>query len=309
MGLHHHPGRERRASEVTDFPALDQRPRAERVSSMSVPGLGRGSLEIYVIGAQPAQAGLALGNYPSARIALPVAALAHLAVELRGQDHVLAPLLTDRAKEIAHDFFRLTGGINVGSINEIDARVEGTLNYAVALFVVGVPPSAEHHGAQAQGTDLDSGATESAVFHGANLPPPGGLTLAPSTGPIIRPRRWPARRRCARPTAPDDASRTPSSSTLKPPRRPGAGTFLGLGEVLRPTSWGTTGKTFVVEVLFVKRARCAAGCEQHGASSDWPSACGPRVLEERSVHHTGHLHLRNPGVFWVLRLTNHRATG
>ena len=71
-------------------------------------------------------------------------------MELRGQHDVLAPSGTDRIEEIAHYFFGLTSRINVSGIDEIDALVEGTLDYAVALLVVGITPGAEHHGAQAQ---------------------------------------------------------------------------------------------------------------------------------------------------------------
>ncbi len=83
MRLDHHPGRERRAPEIPDLPGVHQ----VAQSRQGIVDIGAGAgpvdlVEVDVVRAQPAQAGLALGDYPAPRIALPVAVFAHLAVEL-----------------------------------------------------------------------------------------------------------------------------------------------------------------------------------------------------------------------------------
>ena len=99
VGLDDHPGRERRAPEVPDLPGVHQVAQGRK----GVVDIGAGAravdlVKVYVVRAQPAQAGFALGDYPAPRIALPVAVFAHLAVELRGQHDVLAPVGTDVVK-------------------------------------------------------------------------------------------------------------------------------------------------------------------------------------------------------------------
>ena len=105
MRLDHHPGRERRTAEIPDLAGVYQVTEGRQCVVDIGAWAGPVNLvQVDIVRAQSAQAGLALGDYPAPRIALAVAAFAHLAVDFRGQDDVLASL-TDRAKEIAHDFF------------------------------------------------------------------------------------------------------------------------------------------------------------------------------------------------------------
>jgi len=125
---------------------------AERPEGLVDVGLGARPVDLVqvdVIGLQPEQAGFAFGYDPSAGVALVVGALAHLAVELCRQHDVLACGGTGLGQEIADDFFGLAGRVDVGGVDEIDPLVQGPLDDPVAIFVVGVPPGAEHHGAQA----------------------------------------------------------------------------------------------------------------------------------------------------------------
>ena len=127
MRLDHHPGREGRAAEIPDLAGVHQVTEGRQCVVDIGAGAGPVDLvEVDIVRAQPAQAGLALGDYPAPRIALAVAVFAHLAVELSWPTRCPGVGRTDRAKEIAHDFFGFTGRINVGGIDKIDARVEGT---------------------------------------------------------------------------------------------------------------------------------------------------------------------------------------
>ena len=89
---------------------------------MSVSGDGPVDLvEVDVVGAQPAQAVLALGHDPAPRVALRVGVLAHGAVHLGGQDD-LVPL--DLGQRLADDLLGLAERVDVGGVDEVDPRVE-----------------------------------------------------------------------------------------------------------------------------------------------------------------------------------------
>src|ERR1700730_6700165 len=66
---------------------------------------------------------------------------------------------------LADDLLRLPGGIHVGGVDEIDTRIESPMDDPHGIVVVGISERAEHHGAEAEGTDLDSGVTENAIAH------------------------------------------------------------------------------------------------------------------------------------------------
>ncbi len=123
-------------------------------------------VKVDVVGAEPAQAGLALGDYPAAGVALPVGAVTHPSVELGRQYHLLSPGGPDRGQELADYLFRLARGVDVGGVYEVDAFVEGAPHYRDALLVVGVAPRPEHHRAQAERAHLHSGPSQVAVVHG-----------------------------------------------------------------------------------------------------------------------------------------------
>jgi hypothetical protein len=79
-----------------------------------------------------------------------------------GQHDVAAPAF----QRLADDLLRLAAAIPVGGVDEVDAGVQGLVDDADAVVVVGIARSAEHHRAQAIGRDFDSGFSERAVLHG-----------------------------------------------------------------------------------------------------------------------------------------------
>jgi hypothetical protein len=93
-------------------------------------------------------------------------------VHLGGQDDVLAAAAGQRP---ADDLLGLPAPVDVGGVDEVDPRVERRVDDAHGLVVVGVAPGPEHHGAEAEGADLDAGAAEQAMFHAADhaRSPPG----------------------------------------------------------------------------------------------------------------------------------------
>jgi hypothetical protein len=79
-----------------------------------------------------------------------------------GQHDVVAAAF----ERLADDLFGLTGGIDVGGVDEVDPGVQRAVDDADRVVVVGVAPGAEHHRAEAELRDLDAGAPERAVVHG-----------------------------------------------------------------------------------------------------------------------------------------------
>jgi hypothetical protein len=82
-------------------------------------------------------------------------------VELGGEHDPVAAAL----ERLADDLLRLAAGVDVGGVDDVDARVERAVDDPDRLLVVGVAPGAEHHGAEGEGADLDAGAAEGAVAH------------------------------------------------------------------------------------------------------------------------------------------------
>jgi hypothetical protein len=56
-------------------------------------------------------------------------------------------------------------GVDVGGVDEVDAKVERAMYHSHALVVVGIPPGTEHHGAEAEGAHLDACAAQATVVH------------------------------------------------------------------------------------------------------------------------------------------------
>jgi hypothetical protein len=75
-----------------------------------------------------------------------------------GGEHDARAVLT--GESLADDLLGLALGVDVGGVDEVDARVQGSVDDPDRVVVVGVAPGAEHHGAEAQGTDFDTGAAE-----------------------------------------------------------------------------------------------------------------------------------------------------
>ena len=56
-------------------------------------------------------------------------------------------------------------GVDVGGVDEVDPAVERGVDDPHALVLVRVAPGPEHHGAQAERADPDSGPSERSIFH------------------------------------------------------------------------------------------------------------------------------------------------
>jgi hypothetical protein len=119
-------------------------------------------IKIDMVGLQAAERRLHCLHYPASRIALLVRILAHGPVHLGGQHDVVAPAF----QCLADDLLRLAAAIPVGGVDEVDAGVQGFVDDADAVVVVGIAQSAEHHRAQAIRGDFDSSFSERAILHG-----------------------------------------------------------------------------------------------------------------------------------------------
>ena len=120
---------------------------APSVSSMSVSRVGAVDLvEVDPVGAEAPQRVLDLGDDPAARTAAVVGVLAHRHAELGGQHDVVAAAL----ECLADDLLGLAGGVDVGGVDEVDPGIQGAVDDADRVVVVGVAPGAEHHRAEAQ---------------------------------------------------------------------------------------------------------------------------------------------------------------
>src|SRR5664280_1176451 len=134
-------------------------------------------VEIDVIGAQPAQALLARRQDPPARVPLSIGIMPHGTVHLGGQND-LFPL--GLCQGLSDDLLGLTRGVDVGGVDEVDAGIEGPVNDADRLVMIGGSPGPEHHGPQAQRADFDTGTTKSTEFHGPIV----------AAYPVRGPRSW-----------------------------------------------------------------------------------------------------------------------
>src|SRR5437667_12727985 len=90
-------------------------------------------VEVEIVGAETAQAGLACGKGPSARAAAQIGRVAHHHPELRREHDVVAA----RAERAAEQFFGLAAAaVNVGGIEERNALVEGAMDEGLRAFGV-----------------------------------------------------------------------------------------------------------------------------------------------------------------------------
>ena len=148
--------------EVADLALMDEvGERDERLLDVGVGARPVDLVEVDPVRAEPAQRVLDRAHDPAARAALPVGVVAHRAVELGGQDDVVAAAL----QRLADDLLGLPAGVDVGGVDEVDAGVERGVDDADRLVVVRVAPGAEHHRPEAHLADRDAGATEQALFH------------------------------------------------------------------------------------------------------------------------------------------------
>ena len=79
-------------------------------------------VEVDPVGLQALQRGLDLAHDPAPRVAGLVRVVAHRAVELGGEDDVVAPVVG--GQRLADDLLGLAARVDVGGVDEVDARVE-----------------------------------------------------------------------------------------------------------------------------------------------------------------------------------------
>ena len=117
-------GRSREIWTISQTAAANDGVHASRrpaVSSTSVSGARAVDLvEVDPLRVEAAQRLLDRAHDPAARVALPVGVLTHRAMELRGQDDVVAAA----PESLADDLLRLALGVDVGSVDEGDAGVQ-----------------------------------------------------------------------------------------------------------------------------------------------------------------------------------------
>ena len=129
-------------------------------------------VEIDVVGAEPLQAGVDLGQDRLARQAGAVRPLAHAAVDLGRDHHLVAPREVEQ--RAADDLFAGAVRIDVGGVEEVDAEVERLLDERPARRlaerprVVAALGLAVAHAAQADARDVEAGAAELDVVHGCS---------------------------------------------------------------------------------------------------------------------------------------------
>src|SRR5262245_11750588 len=90
-----------------------------------------------------------------------VGVVAHRTVELGGEDDIVTTAL----ERLADDLLRLARTVDVGGVDEIDPGVEGGVDDADRVVVIGVAPRPEHHRAETQLAYRDAGTSEQATFH------------------------------------------------------------------------------------------------------------------------------------------------
>jgi hypothetical protein len=131
---------------------------------MSVSCSGRWILvEVDPVGAEPTQAVLDLAHDPASRVVNsfgsspidPRTLVASTTLSRRPPARALPTISSDSPPEV-----------DVGGVDEVDARIERAVDDPDRLVVVALAPGAEHHRAEAERTDLDPGASERAVLHG-----------------------------------------------------------------------------------------------------------------------------------------------
>src|SRR3954471_14011797 len=98
-------------------------------------------VEVDVVGAEPTQRVLDLVDDPASGATALVGVLAHRHEELGGERDIVTAAL----EGLADDLLRLASRVDVGGVNEVDALVQGGLDDADRVVVVGVAPGAEHH--------------------------------------------------------------------------------------------------------------------------------------------------------------------
>ena len=194
------PGGEGAAGQIEHLAAAHQV--VQRAEGLVDRGVGIGAVdvvEVDAIGLEALEALFDLADDVPAVVARVVDVLAAAAVDLGAEHGVVA--LARGLQPVADDGFALAVVVDVGGVDEVAAR--GVVGVEDGVGSGGVGAAAEHHGAQADRVDLDSGAAEGAVgvvVHGVGGLQQGQRSEAPRrvvSGCPVRP-RGPSGKRCWR---------------------------------------------------------------------------------------------------------------
>ena len=127
-------------------------------------------VEVDIIGAEPLQAGIHLGQDRFAREARAVGAGPHAMIDLGGDHDFLAP--DEVLQRPPDDFLAGPVRIHVGGVEEIDAEIERHADQRAALGLGQRPGMgaalrlAETHAAEAQAGHIKTGSAELHIVHG-----------------------------------------------------------------------------------------------------------------------------------------------
>jgi hypothetical protein len=154
-------------------------------------------VEVDVVGAESAERGVDLAQDRLARQPGAVGSPAHPAVHLGGQDDLLAG--REVGQRPAHDLLAGAVGVDVGRIEEVDARLDGPLHEGSALLLGQAPTvvaplgHAVAHAAEADNRDVQPRGTQLRELHPRTPSPravPTGLVdgwarrLCGTAGPV-----------------------------------------------------------------------------------------------------------------------------
>src|ERR1039457_5279665 len=127
-------------------------------------------IEVDVIGLQAPEGSLACVADVARREERVIGPVAHRAVELGRDHHLLATpstLSEPAADDLFGDALALLPAVDVGGVEEVEARVQRSVHDLVGCRFVGL--GAEVHGAEAEATDGESGTAEVCVLHPLSL--------------------------------------------------------------------------------------------------------------------------------------------
>ncbi len=137
-------------------------------------------VEVDVVDVEPAERVGDAVEYVLARLAAAVGKIAHLAVYLRGDHHLVAA--GELLEQLAADLFGYAAAVDVGGVEEGDAEFDGAAHDRPSGVLVenpGLPLGrAEAHHAQTEARYLEAAVAESRVIHG-----PGYTVTERSTEP------------------------------------------------------------------------------------------------------------------------------
>lgn len=94
-------------------------------------------VEVDVVGSETLQARVDLGHDVLARQATTIGRLAHVPVHLRREDDVVT--VGELLEVLAQDLLRIALRVDIGGVEEVDARVEGGLHDGTALVLTDDP--------------------------------------------------------------------------------------------------------------------------------------------------------------------------